>query len=298
MPRPKVVIVAKRTALQRYVEEGRDPRVRRLLERSDPSVKRWRNAHDDHINALKLVEQTLKDLGANTWLVSGAGGQFDSRGLAFVVSVGGDGTLLAASHNVSNVPVLGVNSSPNHSIGFFCAARRSNVKELLKKALSGTLPSVELARMQVEVNRRVVSKRVLNEALFCHDIPAATSRYIIRFGRRREEQRSSGLWVGTAAGSTGALRSAGGRVMPLTARELQVITREPFAGDRIDYELCRFLVPEKKRVTVQNKMHDACLFLDGPFKRVTVALGETMHFSVSDEPLNVLALSRHRRRSR
>lgn len=298
MSRPKVVIVAKRTALQRYVEEGRDPRVRSLLERSDPSVRRWRNAHDDHILALKFVEQTLKELGADTWLVSGAGGQFDSRGLAFVVSVGGDGTLLAASHNISDTPVLGVNSSPDHSIGFFCAARRSNVKELLKKAVAGTLPSLQLARMKVEVNQRVVSRRVLNEALFCHEIPAATSRYILRFGRKREEQRSSGIWVGTAAGSTGAVRSAGGRVMPLVARDLQVITREPYVGDRIPYDLCRFFVPERKRVTVQNKMQDACLFLDGPFKRVSVSLGETMRFSTSDEPLNVLALSARRKRAR
>jgi hypothetical protein len=86
--------------------------------------------------------------------------------------------------------------------------------------------------------------------------------------------------------------------MPLVARDLQVITREPYVGDRIPYDLCRFFVPERKRVTVQNKMQDACLFLDGPFKRVSVSLGETMRFSTSDEPLNVLALSSRRKRAR
>src|SRR5690606_9231413 len=123
---------------------------------------------------------------------------------------------------VANTPILGVNSAPNHSIGFFCAARRGNIGRLLNQALSGELPATKLTRMKVEVDGRRISNRVLNEALFCHEIPAATSRYILRYSGQREEQRSSGVWVGTAAGSTGALRSAGGRVLPLLSQSLQV----------------------------------------------------------------------------
>jgi NAD+ kinase len=295
MAKPKVVIVTKRTAIERFVEEGKDPRVAKLLRRSDPSVRRWQRAHDDHLRTLERVERVLERLGAQTWLVRGAGGRFDERGVSLVVSVGGDGTLLSASHNVRDTPLLGVNSSPRHSIGFFCAARRANLKEQLSKALQGELPSVRLARMKVVVDGRVVSRRVLNEALFCHAIPAATSRYIVRFGRQREEQSSSGLWLGTAAGSTGALRSAGGRVLPLTARDLQFVAREPYVTRGQACRLTSLVIPESRRIVVQNKMQDACLFLDGPFKRVAVAIGETMTFNTSDESLNVLGLSRSRR---
>lgn len=297
MGKPKVVIVAKRTALERFVEDGRDPRVGRLLKRRDPSVRRWQTAHDNHVRTLELVQRLLDDWGAESWLVRGAGGLFDAKGLALVVSVGGDGTLLAASHNVGATPLLGVNSSPNHSIGFFCAARRGNLRELLPQALSGELARVRLARMEVRVNQRVVSRRVLNEALFCHAIPAATSRYILRFGKQREEQRSSGLWIGTAAGSTGALRSAGGKILPLTSRELQVVAREPYAGHRAECRLSQLVIPDGRRVVVQNGMQDACLFLDGPFKRIAVALGESMEFRVSPESLEVFGLSPSRRRA-
>lgn len=291
MGKPNVVIVAKLTALERYEQEGRDPRVKSLLRRSDPSVHTWKKAHENHQRTLAVVEEALDRLGASTWLVRGAGNQFDARGIDLVVSVGGDGTLLAASHNVSNTPILGVNSSPSHSVGFFCSARRGNVREHLARAFAGELNSATLARMRVEVGSRVVASRVLNEALFCHAIPAATSRYILRYGRQREEQRSSGLWVGTAAGSTGAIRSAGGVVLPLTSRALQLVVREPYAGRGEPCKLTQFIVNDRRRkVTVQNKMQDACLFLDGPFKRVAVALGERMSFSVSDEDLTVLGL--------
>ncbi len=296
MAKPRVVIVAKRTALERFKDEGEDPRVARLLRMGDPSVRRWKKAHDNHVHTLELVEETLRRLGATTWLVHGAGGRFDSKGLALVVSVGGDGTLLAASHNVSGTPILGVNSSPDHSIGFFCAARRRNLKDLLSKALEGTLKSISLSRMQVRVNKRTVSSRVLNEALFCHTIPAATSRYIVRYGRQREEHRSSGLRVGTAAGSTAAIRSAGGKVLPLTSCQLQVVAREIYGASGDRPKLHRFVVSEGRQVVVQNKMQEACLFLDGPFKRVGVALGETMTFSASKQPLTVLGLTASRRR--
>jgi len=289
-----VIVVAKTTALQRYIEEGRDPRVGRLLERSDPSVRQWRKAHDDHNRALEEVTRVLDDAGADSWAVSGLVGRFDSEGIELVVTVGGDGTLLAASHNVGSTRLLGVNSSPGHSVGFFCAARPGNIRESINEALEGSLRSVCLARMRVDVGPRTVSSRVLNEALLCHAIPAATSRYILQVGREREEQRSSGLWVGTAAGSTGALRSAGGRVLPLTSRKFQVVVREPYSGSDHPYELTRVVVDQASRVTVKSKMQDACLFLDGPFKQVRVHLGEKVVFRASDQPLNVLGLTAQR----
>jgi NAD+ kinase len=258
-------------------------------------VRRWKQAHQDHVRTLETVVTSLERLGVEPWVVHGPQLAFDSRGAALVVTVGGDGTLLAASHHVCGVPILGVNSAPAHSIGFFCAARRSNVAQLLTRALGGELESIELARMQVSMDERIVSKRVLNEALFCHAIPAATSRYIVRLGRRSEEQRSSGVWVGTAAGSTGALRSAGGRVLPLSSRALELVVRDPYLGEDRPYRWEKVVVSPGKAISVQNKMQDARLFLDGPFKQLNVRLASVLAFAISDEPLGLLGVELGRR---
>src|SRR5262249_38250453 len=123
---------------------------------------------------------------------------------------------------------------PNHSVGFFCAAKKGEVRDALAAALDGTLRRAELTRMRVELNGRVLQDRVLNEALFCHASPAATSRYILRLlggaggTVEQDEQKSSGLWIGPAAGSTAAQRSAGGRVLPLSSRKLQYVVREAY----------------------------------------------------------------------
>jgi len=288
---PRVVVVVKRTHYTRYVEEERDPEVIRLIKRRDPSVATWVASHKEHVATLEEVQRALKVLGARTWILHGPHAVFDASDAALVVTIGGDGTLLAASHHVGKTPILGVNSSPLSSVGFFCAARRKNVHAMLARALAGTVGGVRLSRMQVAINGRVLSRRVLNEALFCHETPAAASRYLLHYGRRTEEQVSSGFWIGTAAGSTGALRSAGGRVLPLASKALELVVREPFAGGGKRYRMTKLVMAPAKELTVTSKMHDARLFLDGPFKHTSIRLGDRLSFGVSDEPIAVLGLT-------
>lgn len=290
----RVIVVAKRSAFSRYVEEERDPRALRLLKMRDPSVANWMASHQEHLRTLDQVEQLLDGLGVDYALLRGAHKGFESKHARLVLTVGGDGTLLRASHSVDSVPILAVNSSPTYSVGFFCAARPNNIERLLARALEGTLERVKLTRMSVSVNGRVLSKRVLNEALYSHSSPAATSRYILGIADRIEEQRSSGFWIGPAAGSTAAIRSAGGKILPLASRKLQLVVREPYirAGHR--YRMKRALVRPGERVTAMAKMVDASLFLDGPSMHVRVGLGDRVTFEASDEPLELLGLRTRR----
>lgn len=294
MSRPRVIVVAKKSALSKLESGESDARARKLLERGHISVKKWAPAHEQHVRTVEAVYESLEKLGVETLLLHGAQAEFDPVGASLIVTVGGDGTLLAASHNVSAVPLLGVNSAPRYSVGFFCAVNGRGASLLLKKALEGKASTVDLARMRVSVNGQVRSERVLNEALYCHAEPAATSNYIVHAGRRKEEQRSSGLWVGTAAGSTAAIRSAGGRILPLTSRRLQMVVREPYVGRGSKLTLIRHIVPEGGKVSVISKMELARVFLDGPYRRLAVRLGDEVSFETSDQPLTVVGLSKRR----
>jgi NAD+ kinase len=151
--------------------------------------------------------------------------------------------------------------------------------------------------MQVRVNGRRRSARVLNDALYAHSSPAATSRYLLEIGKITEEQRSSGIWIGPAAGSTAAVRSAGGKVLPLSSEKLQLVVREPYAPFGKRYELLRRVVEPGESVVMRSKMDEAMLWLDGPYRQVPIRLGDQAEFSVSDEPLKVLGLNAQRKRS-
>jgi NAD+ kinase len=292
--RARVVVVAKRTAYRRFIVDERDPRAKALLRRHDPAVKNWTDAHREHMETLETVLRALERAGAQVMLVERSHAAFDPSDATLVVAVGGDGTLLAASHSVVETPVLGVNSSPRHSVGFFCSAQRRTFPSMLDRALAGKLGSVELTRMSVAVNGRLRSKHVLNEALFCHASPAATSRYLLEHRRMSEEQRSSGIWIGPAAGSTAAQRSAGGRVLPLGSRLLQLVVREPYTPSGRPCRLAKLLIDDGDQVRLESKMDDAALFFDGPYRSVPVRLGDKVAFFASNEPLVVLGLKKRR----
>ena len=290
MSGPRVIVVAKRTAYQRFIEEEGDPRASALVKKKDPAVRSWLESHAEHQRTVEVVKAELERAGAQVLVLHRAHAAFDAGGAELVIAVGGDGTLLAASHNVDDIPILGVNSAPKHSVGFFCAATRKNFRKHLELALSGKLRSLSLSRMSVALNGRLRSKRVLNEALYCHNSPAATSRYILQVGRVTETQRSSGIWIGPPAGSTAAQRSAGGRILPLASRQLQLVVREPYTPRGRKNALARAIIKPNQRVTVSSKMDDSSLFLDGPQRTISVRLGDEIEFSLSDAPLQVLGL--------
>jgi NAD+ kinase len=293
-----VYVVAKRSQYQKHVLDRHDQRAIELLARHDPVVARWRRADDAHRRTLDQVMDELGRRGATVRLVECPSERFSARDARLVMTVGGDGTLLAASHRVGPQPLLGVNSSPAHSVGYFCAAHPGNLRALIPRALDGSLPHLSLTRMKVVVNDRLRSSRVLNEALFSHRIPAAVSRYILEHAGRREEQRSSGFWIGTAAGSTGAMRSAGGRVLALGSNKLELVVREPCTPFGTTVLLRRLIVVAGEEVMVRTKMDRAVVFLDGPFRRIFLRLGDVVRFSASDEALNVLGACAPRQKLR
>jgi NAD+ kinase len=284
----RIFVVVKRTAQRLY---GRDPLVKRL-------VARLRRAHDDHEATVREVREAVRAIGAKARFFEGSRSLLEEE-CDLVVTVGGDGTLLGASHQIGHVPVLGINSAPADSVGFFCGAEKGRVLEALRGAASGTLPRVELARMRVELNGALVHDRVLNEALFCHELPAGTSRYILRLTQRAgdpssEEQKSSGVWVGPAAGSTAAQRSAGGRVLPLTSRRLQFVVREAYVprGERL--RLRRGEVDDGGSLELLCKMRSAKVFLDGIHIVASCGLGDVLRMTRSRQSLVVLGLRRGR----
>ena len=296
----KVAVVQKRTTYRKFVVEEHDPLIARLLRRHDPTVARLRASHEAHEETVREVEHALDEIGADVVFRGGPRGRIPSR-IDLVVPIGGDGTLLAASHQIGDgIPLLGINSAPDHSIGFFCGGKKGKVLSTLRRAMADKLPRSELARMRVELNGKLLHARVLNEALFCHSSPAATSRYILRVTKAdgtyaEEDQRSSGMWIGPPAGSTAAQRSAGGKVLPLGSRRIQYVVREPYhpGGKRPHFSVG--LLPEGGRLTLRSKIREGRVFIDGHRIVHTVTIGDVLVMRRSPEALTVLGLATKRR---
>jgi NAD+ kinase len=287
----RVLVVSKKSAYEQYVRRHRMARVRALLRAKDPVVANLQRADLHHGETLIEVRAALEKLGLRA--------RFRDRSMVgtiedfdLVITVGGDGTLLSVSHSIGDTDVFAINSAPYDSVGFLCSARRGNVLERLTELLDGGLETTRLARMRVAVDGKVAHTRVLNDCLYAHKNPAMTARYFLVFGGDQEEQKSSGIWIGPAAGSTAAIRSAGGRRLAPTSQMIQFVVREPYNPRGDAYEYARGLVAPGEVFELWNKMREAALYVDGPRTVVPLEIGQRVRFDLSPEPLNVIGFAR------
>ncbi|HET9210506.1 MAG TPA: NAD(+)/NADH kinase [Thermoanaerobaculia bacterium] len=206
----------------------------------------------------------------------------------FVVTVGGDGTLLATSHWVTRAGLLGVNSAPKSSVGYLTSTRRATVARDLARIARGALLPQTVSRIEVELDGKRLPP-ALNDVLVAHGQPAATSRYRLRLGRRAEEHRSSGLWVSTPTGSTAGIRSAGGQPMALGERRLQFRARELYRVKGRSAALEAGFVAEGQTLEVESAMEAGWLYVDGARLATRFPFGARATFRVAGEPLLLFA---------
>lgn len=292
----RVALVVKKTAYD-FVRDQPEDRFHSLLKKGDPTVANVMMAHQEHIDTVAEVKAALAEINnVEVTRIRRRNEELEDGDYDLVVTVGGDGTLLNASHGVGKTPIIAINSAPSFSVGFFCAERKEDdLVKTLRGALNGKLARATLTRMQVAVNGEVKHLRVLNDALFCHLSPAATSRYIMEYDDLIEEQKSSGFWIGPAAGSTAAQRSAGGKVLPLASKQLQCVVRELYEPRGITHRLSIFTVKLGATLLVRSKSRRMRLYLDGPDAMVKVGLGDEVTFTQSPEPLSLFGVSARRK---
>jgi len=202
-----------------------------------------------------------------------------------LISVGGDGTFLDASHFVDSVPLLGVNSSRSSSFGHFCLGNETTIPAVLDQIESGQVKPLRLLRLELELNGTLLPEKALNEVLVCHSNPAATSRYLIEIDRQGEEQRSSGIWIGTAAGSTGAIRAAGGEIMPVATQMYQWVVREPWWRPGQQPALRAGKLDRNRSIKVISQMRTGVLYIDGPHIEYQFGLGDELTVRASSQDL-------------
>lgn len=284
-----IAVVYKFSALESY-----SPRQIRKHRELNPELSvRLEAAHDDHSRALDRFRKLLQSTRASITYFERDSLQQSLDAYKLVVSFGGDGTFINASHFIERSVLLGVNSSPENSVGHYCrfnlksAAATKRLETQLAAMLEGKKPAIaetELLRMHVGVQGRAVAFPVLNDVLFTEANPAATSRYTLRYRRSTHHQKSSGIWVTTPTGSTAAYASAGGK--PFRQKELRFIVRELYSDD--GRRLGAGSVKSGETLGIVSSMMNGALFVDGSHHRVPIALGEHLHIRAHETHLRAI----------
>lgn len=269
------------------------------LKHSSPALFRQSIAQQkSHLTTIEQVEKTLKKLKIPYKVIPREKlekphplpwvRKFRERMIKadLLVTIGGDGSVLAASHVAGNIPILGVNSLPETSVGFFCDANAKYFEKYLKKILAGTYKPVSLPLLEASINGEKIPYPALNDILFAGASPAETVQYTIQVGKKKECQRGSGVWMAAGPGSTAGIQSAGGKVLPVTSNELQFYARELCTIPGVRNKLKKGFAP-KGEINITSEMSQGRAFLDGTKFIYPVSRGSKLKVKVSSRHLKL-----------
>jgi len=250
-------------------------------------IKRFRSTHENHFESLSYVEAILKNRKLK-FTKACRGTSFNYKNYDLIITVGGDGTFLEAARHLEGQTIWGVNSDPAWSIGRFCSGHPKNFETLLDRILSGHALIKKFHRLRLSLSGATAPMNVLNDILICHQNPAAMSRYYLTVGKTKEEQRSSGVWIATAAGSSGGIHSAGGKVLPQEARTFQYKPRELYRGRQAHYNLKGAVLKPAQKISLTSLMREGVVFVDGSHVCLPFSFAAEIHITHSPNPLNII----------
>lgn len=284
-PRPRrVVVVAKTTNFENYGVRIRELVTRGFLPESELAA--LQRSHDEHYDTLRRLKEALAEFGVPFGEAPRAAAWRSEEPYDAVFTVGGDGTMCAASHQMMQGGVLvGIRSS-QESVGYLCAGDQATARSLVEKLVAGNLKVLRVRRLIADVipiqsSQPTPSAPVLNDILFANRNPAGTTRYDLELGAKVERHKSSGVWCSTPLGSTAAIQAAGGQVVTHSDRRFQFLVREPYANGadaRSRYQLLHGFFtgedPDRDCLTITNRTEGAILALDGQHGIVSLAYGD------------------------
>lgn len=275
----KVVVVNKSTI---YETKG-DVIERQVLDGKLPAsyLEKVRRAHDEHVLTFDRLQRELEKENIEYQVLKINEELPEGLKNPIVIAVGGDGTALAASHLLGGEDglLVGVRSAKS-SIGHLCAFHSEQIDLAVKSLIEGSTRNILAHRMYARVkvfrtDEIVTTLPALNDFLFAHQHPAATARFVLGIGSEYEEHRSSGMWLSTAAGSTAAIRAAGGEPVAMDDDRVQYVVREPYHPSAEDSRFVQgFVDPDEQPIYIENQSESALLCCDGHHKSLRLGWGD------------------------
>ncbi|MBF0492402.1 MAG: NAD(+)/NADH kinase [Deltaproteobacteria bacterium] len=241
-----------------------------------------------HLESIARVEEALSKRNI-FYQITSRHSRNNISSANLIVTVGGDGTFLHASHLALNGQILmGINSVPQASHGEYCVSDAQGFPAILDQFLSGKSKITEVYRLQAKIKNRTLPVLALNDILFCHPCPAGTTRYQIEVDHQKEEQKCSGVWISTATGSTAATHSAGGKILSKEDPHFQFVVREPFSTKKNTLRLTHGVLAPHQTLKLSPHMPKAMVFIDGSHHAFSMNEGEVLSIGVSKKKLKMV----------
>ncbi|MDR0767876.1 MAG: NAD(+)/NADH kinase [Methanosarcinales archaeon] len=172
--------------------------------------------------------------------------EMKDAGVDFVVSLGGDGTILRNMSKMPDpIPILGINMG---TLGFLADVDPEDALKAIESAISGFMYD-ERPRLELSINGNFIGNAI-NEVVATSAYPAKMITYEILVNRRLlGEIRADGIVFSTPTGSTAYALSAGGPIVTPDVDAILIVPIAPFQRSSRPW-----LVPFDSEISVRVKM--------------------------------------------
>ena len=231
-------------------------------------------ARFDKTNAVKLARDLAKDLsskGLAVYIEDTLAGKANMEGelvplelmkTDFVITIGGDGTILRASISMPKPepPILSINMGVR---GFLTEVEPSQTFEAIDKCLNEDFKIEKHMKLSVAAGNMKLPD-ALNEVVVSADEPAKLLyAHLIKDGESIMKCQSDGLMVATPTGSTGYSLSAGG---PVLDSDLDAFVLTPVCPLSVFHPI---VFPANSRLNIKvEKPKKILVLVDGHHQRI------------------------------
>jgi NAD+ kinase len=195
----------------------------------------------------------------------------------FIVSVGGDGTILRTIHKMNNpIPILGINMG---TLGFLVDVEPKDAVKTLELLITGFAVD-ERSRLKVVLDEKSLPPAI-NEIALITASPAKMIEFeIIVDGSLMEDFRADGVIIATSTGSTAYAMSAGG---PIVDPRVDAIVMVPMAPFKLSSR--PWVIPGDSVIEVKLKLPEkyALVVVDGQ-NMATISINDSIVISKADTP--------------
>lgn len=239
------------------------------------------------VNLLLPKAEVFVDLDVSEQI--GLGGmpvqEMERQNVDFIVSVGGDGTILRTIHKMRDpLPILGINMG---TLGFLVDVEPKDAAETLERLLSG-FEVDERSRLEVLLNERCLPPAT-NEVAFITASPAKMIEFeIIVDGALMEDFRADGVIIATSTGSTAYAMSAGG---PIVDPRVDAIVLVPMAPFKLSSR--PWVIPGESRIEVKLRLpgKEALVVVDGQ-STTTISQNDSVVIRKAETPARFVKVGR------
>lgn len=236
--------------------------------------------------ALVLSLQLTHWFRSQGWEVLTEWEEIKTQGVEFLISLGGDGTLLEAAREAApyKIPVLGVNLG---RLGFLCEIERTEVYVALKQVLNKKYSTQERLMLEAVIKRTDKTElryTVLNDVVFLRQgLDGIVTLQANLSGEPSVSYPADGLIIATPTGSTAYSLSAGG---PIVSPDVQAILLTPLAAHSLSAR--PMVVSDKEKIEILLARGKECQMTFDGRENIILRSGEMVQIETA--PLKALLI--------